>query len=144
LFNVVNSPFDVIWCSLVGQSFPKELKVEQCRGSGYFIGGESHSNSFTLSGEPRHLLAAAKAIPETFIGRTSLQIRFPSKRTFVKIFSVAQRFGVDLEMNCIYLLKNMPKIIRALAFYIDTTDTPFVPWDVPREIVELVEPCDPF
>lgn len=114
------------------------------RGGGYFIGGQPHGNSLTLTGEPRHLLAAAKAIPPDLMGWTSLRIAFPSKKTFIKIFAVAQKFGVDLEMNCIYLLKNLPKIIRALQFFIDVSDAAFIPWDVPREIIELVAPCDPF
>jgi hypothetical protein len=129
------------------QSFPKEVKVEEVRARrsyGYFIGGEPHGNSLTLTGEPRHLLAAAKAIPVDLIGRTSFRVAFPSRQTFIKIFSVAQKFGVDFEMNSIYLLKTLPKIIYALQFFIGVSDAPFIPWNVPREMIELVTPCDPF
>ena len=132
---------------MILQAFPKEVKVEEVRAGrsrGYFIGGEPHGNSLTLSGEPRHLLAAAKAIPANMMGRTSLRVAFPTKQSFVKIFSVAQKFGVDFEMNSIYLLKNLPKIIRALQFFIGVSDEAFISWDVPREMVELVTPCDPF
>lgn len=131
----------------VVQSFPKEVKVEEVRAGRfrtYFIGGEPHGNSLILTGEPRHLLAAAKSIPSDLIGRTSFRVAFPSKQTFIKIFSIAQKLGVDFEMNCIYLLKNLPKIIRALQFIINISNAAFIPWDVPREMIELVAPCDPF
>lgn len=118
--------------------------MEEVRGAGYFIGGESHCNAITMTGEPRHLLAAAKSLPKNMVGRTSFRVAFPSKKTFIKLYSIAQTFGIDLEMNVIYLLKNLSKIIRALQFFLDLSDAAFVPWDVPREIVELVAPCDPF
>ncbi|KAH9575332.1 hypothetical protein CY35_01G106300 [Sphagnum magellanicum] len=128
----------------IKKSFPKELHIQETRSMDFYIGGETHGNAITLSGRPHLILQAAKSIPKDMVGRTSLRFQSPSKTTFVKVFSVTQSFGVDLEKNALYLVKNMKKLKLALEYFTDLSDTAFIPWNVPREITELVVPSKPF
>jgi hypothetical protein len=110
----------------------------------YYIGGETHGHSFTITGEPRLILEAMKCIPKDMVGRMSLRFRSPCKTTFINVFSVTRTLGVELEKDTIYLLKNYKKLKLALEYFTRYSDTAFIPWNVPREFTELVVPSKPF
>lgn len=127
------------------QTFQKdELRVSTARNMTYYIGGETHGHSLTITGDPRRILQAMKAIPKDMQGRTSLQFRAPSRTTFIKVFSVTRTLGIDLEKDTLYLLKNLKKLKLALEYLTDWSETAFIPWNVPREFTELVVPSKPF
>lgn len=127
------------------QAFPKEkLCIESNQGMSFYIGGETHGNSITITGNPLLILEAIKCIPKDMVGRTALRFRAPTKKTFLKVFSVTTTIGMDIEKDQIFLLKNYKKIKLALEYLVSLSDTAFIPLDVPREFIELVVPSKPF
>ncbi|KAJ7525051.1 hypothetical protein O6H91_17G034200 [Diphasiastrum complanatum] len=127
------------------KAVPQGLIVKEARGSGYYIKGPSYCTSVILYGDPLTILIAAKAIPMHMVGRTALRIRCPSETTFVKFLPAMVTFGVDLEADTIYLLKSLDSIVRILEFATGLSDTEnCMPMSFEREMVELVEPTDPF
>ncbi|CAM6098686.1 unnamed protein product [Calypogeia fissa] len=124
-------------------SFP-ELEIVAGRGAGYYLGGETHGNNITLTGHPLHLLRACKSLPRHLVGRTVLRVAHPSEKTFVRLFMSTNRFGVDLECGVMYFLKPLIQIQKILEYWHDLDTHANYAVTHPREIVELVEPHDPF
>jgi hypothetical protein len=132
----------VLYKALV-MAFP-ELDIVAGRGAGYFLGGESHGNNITMTGHPLYLLRACKSLPRHLIGRTVLRVSHPSEKTFVKLWSSTNRFGVDFECGVLYFLKPLIQIQKILEYWHDLDMHASYPVTHPREMVELVEPHDPF
>ncbi|BBN08069.1 hypothetical protein MPTK1_4g08600 [Marchantia polymorpha subsp. ruderalis] len=125
------------------KTFP-ELDIKASRGAGYYMGGETHGNSITLTGQPIFLLQACMACPRHMIGRTVLRVSSPSERTFLKLWTSTNRFGVDLETNVLYFLKPIIQIQKMLEFWFGLDTNACFDVLTSREMVELVEPHDPF
>ncbi|KAL2628705.1 hypothetical protein R1flu_013391 [Riccia fluitans] len=125
------------------KTFP-ELEIKAARGAGYYMGGETHGNSITLTGDPRFLLQACKSCPRHLIGRTVLRVASPSERTFVKLWASTNRFGVDLDTNVLYFLKPLIQIQKILEYWHELDLEAKFDVQMSREMVELVEPHDPF
>lgn len=127
------------------QAFPTgELLIESNRGMSFYIGGETHGNSLTLTGNPLLILEAIKVVPRDMVARMALRFRAPTKKTFIKVFSIARTIGIDIEKDQIFLLKNYKKLKLALEYFVLLSETAYIPLDVPREFVELVTPSKPF
>lgn len=110
----------------------------------YYIGGETHGNSITVTGHPLLILEAIKCIPKDMVARVALRFRAPSKETFLKAFSISRTLGIDIEKDQLFLLKNFKKLKLVLEYFVGLSETAFIPWNVPREFTELVVPSKPF
>jgi hypothetical protein len=129
----------------LAQAFTKDkLCIESNQGMTYYIGGETHGNSLTLTGSPLLILEALKGIPRDMVARMALRFRAPTKNTFLKVFSVTRKIGIDIEKDQIFLLKNYKKLKLALEYYVGVSNTAYIPLDVPREFIELVVLSKPF
>lgn len=110
----------------------------------FYIGGETHGNSLTLTGNPLLILEAIKIIPRDMVARMALRFRAPTKKTFLRVFSVTRTIGIDIEKDQIFLLKNYKKLKLALEYFVNLSNTALIPLKIPREFIELVVPSKPF
>jgi len=86
------------------------------------------------------ILEAIKCIPEDMVARMALLVQAPTKSTFCKVFSVTKTIGIDIENYQVFILKSHKNLKLALEYFVELSNSAFIPLDVPREFIELVVP----